>query len=122
MSLRYGDDTSPEVKKFIDEVIITFARWDLIKFFHLNPHTYDTLPNIAKDIGRDPDKIEQDIKALIELGYLHQKDEGKEVVYCFTEDEEKRNKVDNFINFCKTRDGRFKTVYRILRGGVLWTK
>jgi len=47
-------DLDPELLTFLKGTVNTFVKWDLVRFFHENPHTTDTAENIARYAGRDP--------------------------------------------------------------------
>jgi hypothetical protein len=53
LSRRLMDDMDPEVLEFLKTTVNSFIKWDLVIFFFENPHTTDTIDNVARYIGRD---------------------------------------------------------------------
>ena len=45
---RLMDDMDPVLLDFVKTKVNSFVKWDLVRFFHENPHTADTVDNIAK--------------------------------------------------------------------------
>jgi len=49
---RLMDDMDPTLLDFVKQKVNSFIKWDLVRFFYENPHTADTVENIAKYAGR----------------------------------------------------------------------
>ena len=47
------NDIDPRLLELIHTRINSFIKWDLVRFFHDNPHTADTADSIARYTGRD---------------------------------------------------------------------
>lgn len=47
------DDIDSRLLDFIRTRVNSFIKWDLVRFFHDNPHTTDTTENIARYTGRE---------------------------------------------------------------------
>ena len=41
-------DMDPQMLEFLQTKVNSFVKWDLVHFFHDNPHTTDTAENIAR--------------------------------------------------------------------------
>src|SRR5512135_450658 len=86
LSRRLMDDMDPEVLEFLKTTVNSFIKWDLVIFFFENPHTTDTIDNVARYIGRDATVIKADLEALVRAGVLDQHASGTLMVYSLTKD------------------------------------
>jgi len=64
LSGRLAADMDPQLLQFLTEKVDSFVKWDLLRFFHENPHTTDTAQNIARYAGRNPELVRADLAAL----------------------------------------------------------
>ena len=55
---------------FLKHKVNSFIKWDLVRFFHDNPHTADTADNIAGYIGRDTKTVQRELDSLVEADVL----------------------------------------------------
>ena len=58
---RLMDDMDPVLLDFVKTKVNSFVKWDLVRFFHENPHTADTVENIAKYAGRNVAAVEPEL-------------------------------------------------------------
>ncbi len=56
----------------LNSYIDTFVKWDLLSFFYNNPHTIDTVDNIARYAGRDEETVQQELTGLAAKGLLEE--------------------------------------------------
>ena len=94
----------------------TFIKWDLVRFFHENPHTADSVENIAKYAGRNPIAVKPELDELVEAGVMQKQTIGGITVYRLVDDKEMRRLIGEFIAACEDRHFRVKAVYHIIRG------
>ena len=113
---RLMDDMDPVLLDFVKTKVNSFVKWDLVRFFHENPHTADTVDNIAKYAGRNVAAVEPELNELVDGGIMQETTLGDTVIYSLVSDEDKRNLVDRFITACEDRHFRVKAVYHIIRG------
>lgn len=111
------DDMDPEIKKFINEIVNNFVKWDIVEFFHKNVFASLRSNDIASTIGREPSKVKVEAEELVSRNVIVKEYKEGEAVYTYTKDEKIRRLVKKFINFCETKEGRLKTVYKILKSG-----
>ncbi len=62
------DDMDPRLLELIQTRINSFIKWDLVRFFHDNPHTTDTADSIARYTGRDVRTVEPELLQLARDG------------------------------------------------------
>jgi len=110
------DDMDPRLLDFVKTRVNTFIKWDLVRFFHENPNTADSVENIAKYAGRNPIAVKPELDELVEAGIMQKQLVGGIMVYRLTEDKEMRRLIGEFIAACEDRHFRVKAVYHIIRG------
>jgi hypothetical protein len=113
---RLMDEMDPIMLDFVKTKVNSFIKWDLVRFFHENPHTADTVENIAKYAGRNIDAVEPELEELVQSGIMQKTELGDTSIYTLVTDTEMRNLVDKFIVACEDRHFRVKAVYHIIRG------
>ena len=115
-TVRLMDDMDPILLDFVKNKVNSFIKWDLVRFFHENPHTADTVENIAKYAGRNVTAVEPELEELVDSGIMKKTLLGEVPIYALAIDEETRTLVDKFIMACEDRHFRVKAVYHIIRG------
>jgi hypothetical protein len=109
------DDMEPRLLELIQNRINSFIKWDLVRFFHDNPHTTDTADSIARYTGRDVRTVEPELLQLARDGVLEMEDLTGMRVYTLTADPEVRALIRNFIQACDDRQFRVKAIYHVIR-------
>jgi len=109
-------DMDPRLLAFLRTKVTSFVKWDLIRFFHDNPHTTDTADNIARYAGRDVEETRTELAELAEAGILEESQLGKMTVYSLALDSEIRSLLDLFVAASDDRQFRIKAIYYIIRG------
>jgi len=110
------NDMDPRLLDFVKVRVNTFIKWDLVRFFHENPHTADSVENIAKYAGRNPIAVKPELDELVEAGVMQKQTIGGIPVYRLVDDKEMRRLIGEFIAACEDRHFRVKAVYHIIRG------
>jgi len=110
------NDMDPRLLDFVKVRVNTFIKWDLVRFFHENPHTADSVENIAKYAGRNPIAVKPELDELVEAGVMQKQAIGGIPVYRLVDDKEMRRLIGEFIAACEDRHFRVKAVYHIIRG------
>ena len=113
---RLMNDMDPDLLDFVKTKVNTFIKWDLVRFFHENPNTADTVENIARYAGRSVTAVEPELNELVESGVMELRYLDEMPVYSLTADESMRHMVEEFIRACEDRHFRVKAVYHIIRG------
>ena len=85
------------VQDFLHNRLDSLVKWDLIRFFHDNPHTRDTAENIASYTGRDVKNIERELKGLVAAKVLQVEKIAGLIIYEFSTDEAIRQTIDRFM-------------------------
>ncbi len=109
------DDIDPRFLELIQNRLNSFIKWDLVVFFHRNPHTTDTADNIARYTGRDVRIVEPELIALARDGILDMEELGELRVFWLANDADVRELVAQFIAACDDRQFRVKAIYHVIR-------
>jgi hypothetical protein len=116
MTSRLKDDIDPVMQDFLHEKVNSFIKWDLVRFFHDNPHAADTADNIAHYTGRDVRTIITDLDGLVEVGVLDQNELSGQRIYMLTADQPMRDLIGEFVRACDDRVFRVKAIHHVIRG------
>jgi hypothetical protein len=109
-------DMDPQLLDFLQTKINSFVKWDLVRFFHENPHTTDTANNIARYAGRSVDTIQAELAELARDGVLEESQLGEMTVYSLAPDRHTRELLSQFVRASDDRQFRVKAIYHIIRG------
>ncbi len=115
-SVQMMDEMEPKLLTFLQTKVNSFVKWDLVRFFHNNPHTTDTAENIARYAGRDARTIEAELAQLEQSGVLEREQLGDMIVYTLTRDADTRALIARFVEACSDRAFRVKAIYHVIRG------
>ncbi len=109
------DDMDPRLLELIQTRVNSFIKWDLVRFFHDNPHTTDTADSIARYTGRDVRTVDPELIQLAQDGVLDMEDLSGMRVYTLTQDQAVRELIASFIQACDDRQFRVKAIYHVIR-------
>ncbi|MBE9507622.1 MAG: hypothetical protein IMY86_06180 [Chloroflexi bacterium] len=109
-------DMNPTLLEFLRAKVNSFVKWDLVRFFHDNPHTTDTADNIARYAGRSVETIRTGLAELAQDGVLEESQLGGMVVYSLVSDDRIREMLEQFVKASDDRQFRVKAIYHIIRG------
>jgi hypothetical protein len=116
MTSRLMDDIDPVMLDFLHEKVNSFVKWDLVRFFHDNPHAADSADNIARYTGRDVRTIAGELVGLVEVGVLEQNELSGQTIYMLTSEQAMRDLISDFVRACDDRMFRVKAIYHVIRG------
>ncbi|HEC33231.1 MAG TPA: hypothetical protein ENI37_00760 [Chloroflexi bacterium] len=108
-------DMDPALLTFLTTKVNSFVKWDLILFFHENPHTTDTAENIARYLGRNVEATQAELAELAAERVLTENRLGTMTVYSLTSDPEIRELIQRFGEASDDRQFRVKAIYHIIR-------
>lgn len=113
---RVVGDIDSDLAEFLRTRANTFLKWDLVRFFHENPHTADTAENIGRYAGRDAIAIANELREMAGDGLLDTHFLGDMAIYTLTENRETRALIARFIEACQDRTFKVKAVYQVIHG------
>ncbi len=102
--------------QFIREKVNSFAKWDLVRFFHDNPYAADTADNIANYIGRDTATVREELDELVKSGVLQCDKRKGGSIYRFSVREDIRQRVTYFMQACYDRNFRTQAIRLVIDG------
>jgi hypothetical protein len=108
-------DMDADLLHFLQTKANSFVKWDLLRFFHENPHTTDTAANIARYAGRAVETTEAGLIDLAREGVLSTTRLGEMTVYSLSNNPEIRNLLQRFVKASDDRDFRVKAVFHVIR-------
>lgn len=101
---------------FLRNKINSFIKWDLVRFFHHNPHTRDTADNLARYTGRDAKIIERELNELAAVDVLKIETVGAIKIYQLSDNAEIRRLIKAFMEACQDREFRVKAIHHVILG------
>lgn len=108
------DDIKPALRAFLVEKVNNFVKWDLVRFFHDNPHAADTAENIARHTGREVWMIADELRELVTAGVLGQQAISGRTIYVLAADEATRSLIREFVLACDDRGFRVKAIQHVI--------
>jgi len=116
ISSQVTGDIDPQILDFLQAKVNTFVKWDLVRYFHDNPHAADTADNIARYISREAQIVEVELTELVQANVLQQREPSVNVrVYSLTADDDIRDLVSRFVRACNDRNFRVKAISHVIR-------
>lgn len=112
------DDIDPALLEFLRKKVNSFVKWDLVRFFHDNPHAADTAENIARYTGRDTRTVVGELAELAQVGVLEQNQVSGQTIYALAADAAMRDLIRTFVLACDDRVFRVKAIDYVIRGMV----
>ncbi|MBN1486439.1 MAG: winged helix-turn-helix transcriptional regulator [Anaerolineae bacterium] len=113
---RMMDDMQEDLIVFIKDNVDSFVKWDLIRFFYENPHTIDSVENIARYTGRSPGAVQGELAELATHGLLEENKVGRMAVYALSSDPKVRQQIADFIQASNDPKFRPKIIFHLLKG------
>lgn len=108
------DGMNPHLLSFLREKVNTFTKWDLVRFFHDNPHAAEIAPSIARYIGREVAEVERELANLVKAQVLQVKTVSDVQVYRLVDDEETRRLIHEFVVACDDPEFRVQAIHEVI--------
>ena len=115
LTARVVKDMDPELFDFLTTYVDSFVKWDLLRFFHENPHTMDTSENIARYTGRTAEDVQTELQDLASQGLLVEMPVENMRVYMLKADPEIRTRLQQFVEATQDQEFRRKVIYHMVR-------
>lgn len=78
----------------------SLVEWDVLQFFHHNPHTVEGAQHIATALGRDIATVQTALASMTSARLLQADPEQERSIYRLTEDATLRNEIEQFMRAC----------------------
>ncbi len=108
------NDIEPALLEFLRTRINSFVKWDLIRFFHDNPHAMETAENIARFTARDNRSVESALAGLVDTGVLRLKQVASQRIYQLSNDPGVQDLVERFLLACDDRNFRVRAINQVI--------
>jgi hypothetical protein len=102
------------VMRFLRQKLDSFVKWDIVRFFHDNPHAVETADDIARALGREGDEVPEALKALTASKVLTMKTVSGTAVFSLHDDPAVRALVHEFVIACDDRDFRAAAIRQVI--------
>src|SRR3990172_994035 len=86
-----------ELRAFLDRVVGSPERMELLVFFDQNPHAFDTTHSIAQWVNRPVEAVKAALEGLTVAGILKQQGKGDGAVYAYSPRPELVPMIDRFV-------------------------
>jgi hypothetical protein len=108
------DGMNQNLLSFLREKVNTFTKWDLVRFFHDNPHAAEIALSIAQYIGRDIAEVERELTNLVNAQVLKMQTVSDVQVFRLADDEETRRMIHEFVVACDDPEFRVKAIHEVI--------
>lgn len=111
-------DTTMDTRwqQFLRQRVNSFIKWDLVRFFHDNPHTADTAENIAHVVGRDTKTVYRELDGLVKSEVLIIESVEGQSIYRLSTSDEVRQQIREFVAACHNREFRVSAINQVIHG------
>ena len=112
--IEQGTELDSGMLEFVREKVNSFVKWDLVRFFHDNPHAADTAESIARYTGRDAASIPDELRELVNSGVLNGQEVSGRKIYSLAADRQIRDLISKFVLACDDRKFRIKAINYVI--------
>jgi hypothetical protein len=109
------NDMPPELLQFVRDTVTTYVKFDLLRFFHENQFTYESVETIAHLVNHDQNAIKTALEELSEQGILESTTVDETRLYCLSKNGPTRQLVQAFVAACEEKEFRVKVIFHIIR-------
>ncbi|MEA3309624.1 MAG: hypothetical protein U9Q70_08965 [Chloroflexota bacterium] len=115
LTSRVYSDMDPALLSFVKKYVTSFIKWDLLHFFHRNPHTIDTVENISRYTGRAPETVQRELVELAQSGLLEETHMGKMTIYALASSPKIQAQLAQFVTASLDKQFRIRATYHVIR-------
>jgi hypothetical protein len=101
---------------FVRHQVNSFVKWEVVRFFHDNPHATDTADSIAQAVGHESRELARDLQELVASGILYARTVSGMTVYSLMDDDDMRQLLRDFITACGDRGFREAAIQKVIEG------
>jgi IS30 family transposase len=111
------------MEEFMARYVNSFIKWELVNYFHEHPQTSFKVADLAKALNRPAETIKRELQELSDEGLLLETKNAKKMEYLYQPALEKSRErelselLSQFVHLCRTREGRLRVIYKILKNG-----
>lgn len=101
--------------EFLTLKINSFVKWDLIRFFHDNPHAAEIAENIARYAGRDLGEVEPELLEMADAHLLEVREINQRKVFRLVHEAQTRELIRQFVEACDDREFRVQAIHYVMK-------
>lgn len=111
------------MEQFIHKYVNSFVSWEIIQYCHENLGKSFQVADLAKSLNRPAEQIKSEVEELRKNDFLKIKKEGKKISYICDfsaarpAEKELLDLMNRFVTLCRSREGRLRVIYKILKDG-----
>jgi hypothetical protein len=111
------------MEEFMARYVNSFIKWELVNYFHEHPQTSFKVADLAKALNRPTEPLKHELQELSDEGLLREIRNAKKLEYFYQPALEKPKErelselLSQFVHLCRTREGRLRVIYKILKNG-----
>jgi predicted MarR family transcription regulator len=111
------------MEQFMAHYVNSFIKWELVNYFHEHPRTSFKVADLAKALNRPAEPLKHELQELADEGLLRETKNAKKMEYLYqpelekSRDRELSERLTQFVHLCRTREGRLRVIYKILKNG-----
>ncbi len=109
-------EMDPELRAFLERYVDSFAKVELLRFFHDHPHSIDTAETIASATGRDVESLCPELNDLAATGLIQRTQMGEVTVYALDSSPEVWERLHRFVEASRDHRFRIRLIYYLVRG------
>ncbi len=109
-------EMDPELRAFLEQHVDSFAKVELLHFFHNHPHSVDTVEVIAQATGRDVESLRPELDDLAASGLIQRTRMGEVTVYALAASPTIRERLHRFVEASRDHRFRIRLIYYLVRG------
>ncbi len=110
------------IEEFIHTYVDSFIKWEIIQYGHEHAGAWFKSSDVADFLNRPHELVKKEVQELAATQLLQSKKIGKQQQFSYqpaADAQGRKTKLltDQFIQACKTREGRLRVIYKILKNG-----
>lgn len=108
------EDMEPQFWALLQDVVTSFPKWDILRFFVELGIESAPLDEIAEAVGREPAALLGEAADLVRGGMLGRRTVDGTTHYVITQESRRRTQLEAFLAATRDRDFRLKVIYHLL--------
>lgn len=108
----------PQLWAFVKDHVTSFAKWDLVVFFASHPDEAFAAQDLAAQLARQIDEVDDALGELVASGVLATEASGSTRTYRVVASPELARLVDRFVAVTRAREARLEVLAHLLKSAT----
>lgn len=109
----------PQLWAFVEDHVTSFVKWDLVVFFASHPDDAFAAPELAAQLARQLDEVEEALRDLEDSGVLRSSEtSGLGRAYRLVASPELARLADRFVAVTRAREARLEVLAHLLKSAT----